>query len=78
MELIGLRSGNATIVELAFGLTGPIALALFVNGEAISPRGDMPKNRVQFSQRTPHVRNQTPAPVHLAIRAAVVSVDAIR
>jgi hypothetical protein len=31
-------------------------------GKAISPRGDMPKNRVRIPQRTPHVRNQAPTP----------------
>jgi len=31
-------------------------------GKAISPRGDMPKNRVRIPQRTLHVRNQAPTP----------------
>jgi hypothetical protein len=62
-----LRCDTAALVERAFGLTGPVLLALFAAwGLAISPWGDVPKYRVRFSTRTRHVCRWLIAPVERA------------
>jgi hypothetical protein len=56
MELNFLESSVATEPGFPIDKSRPFDCSS-KDGEAISPRGDMPKNRVRFSTRTQHARS---------------------